>query len=169
MQCRPLVPSEADAVLAIINDAACAYRGAIPPDCWHEPYMSPAELQRELAARVEFDGAEIAGVLCGVMGLQDRGEVVLIRHAYVARGHQRRGIGGELLRRLLARSDKPVLIGTWAAATWAIDFYRRHGFRVVSADEKSSLLERYWAVPARQCAASVVLADARWPVSTPRD
>lgn len=162
MQCRALVPSEAAAVLAIINDAASAYRGVIPADCWHEPYMTKDELQRELAAQVAFDGVEVDGVLCGVMGLQDRGEVVLIRHAYVASAHQRTGVGGQLLQRLLARTAKPVLIGTWAAATWAIDFYRRHGFRVVSADEKTRLLERYWAVPARQREASVVLADPRW-------
>lgn len=168
MQCRPLLPSEAAAVLAIINDAAGAYRGVIPADCWHEPYMSQEELQRELAAQVAFDGVELEGVLCGVMGLQDRGEVVLIRHAYVAPAHQRTGVGGLLLQRLLARAAKPVLIGTWAAATWAIDFYRRHGFRVVSVDEKSRLLERYWAVPARQREASVVLADARWPTPDSR-
>jgi N-acetylglutamate synthase-like GNAT family acetyltransferase len=163
MQCRALAPSDADGVLAIINDAALAYRGVIPADCWHEPYMTQDELQRELTAQVAFDGVEVDGVLCGVMGLQDRGEVVLIRHAYVAPAHQRTGVGGQLLQRLLARTAKPVLIGTWAAATWAIDFYRRHGFRVVSADEKTRLLERYWAVPARQREASIVLADSRWP------
>ena len=152
-----------DRVLAIINDAASAYRGIIPDDRWKDPYMPAEELADEIAAGVEFDGFEIAGHgLVGVMGVQIVEDVALIRHAYVATGHQGSGIGSALLGGLRGRVDRPVLIGTWAAATWAIDFYRRRGFELVPAREKTELLRRYWTVPERQIETSVVLADPRW-------
>lgn len=151
-----------EALLAIINDAATAYRGAIPDDCWSEPYMPAGELVAEMEAGVEFWGWEDGEELLGVMGTQDVGDVTLIRHAYVRTEHQGQGIGGELLGFLAARTDRPLLVGTWAAATWAIRFYEGHGFRLVPAGEKDALLGRYWSIPARQVATSVVLADRRW-------
>lgn len=151
------------AILAIVNDAAQAYRGHIPADRWHEPYMPEAELRHELDAGVVFWGWEQAGKLIGVMGLQDVADVTLIRHAYVATAARRTGIGGKLLAFLLDRTSRPVLIGTWAAATWAIRFYEQHGFRVVSLAEKERLLRKYWRIPDRQIETSVVLADPKRP------
>jgi N-acetylglutamate synthase-like GNAT family acetyltransferase len=149
-------------MLAIINDAAQAYRGIIPADRWHEPYMPEGELREQIAAGVVFWGAEEDGRLVGVMGLQDVRDVTLIRHAYVATAARNRGIGGRLLDHLAAQTDRPILVGTWAAATWAIRFYEKRGFALVSAAEKDRLLSRYWSIPDRQVATSVVLADARW-------
>ncbi len=152
-----------DRILAIINDAAQAYRGIIPDDRWKDPYMPAEELADEIAAGIEFDGYEVEGAgLVGVMGIQPVEDVTLIRHAYVATDHRRSGIGSALLESLLARQDRPVLIGTWAAAEWAIAFYCRYGFETVPAPEQSRLLRRYWTVPERQIETSVVLADARW-------
>jgi N-acetylglutamate synthase-like GNAT family acetyltransferase len=155
---------EADvpAMFAIINDAAQAYRGAIPADRWHEPYMPEAELRAEIAAGVVFWGAEREERLIGVMGLQDVLDVALIRHAYVATVERGRGIGGALLRHLVDQTDRPLLVGTWAAATWAIRFYERHGFALTSPAEKERLLRRYWSIPDRQIETSVVLVDERW-------
>jgi GNAT superfamily N-acetyltransferase len=150
---------ERDAILEIVNAAAEAYRGVIPADRWHEPYMAPAELDREIAAGVEFWGYEAGGELLGVMGIQPLDEVDLIRHAYVKPGSQRGGVGGALLQHLVGHASRPMLVGTWAAAEWAIAFYRRHGFVQVSAEEKSRLLRTYWDIPERQIETSVVLAD----------
>jgi GNAT superfamily N-acetyltransferase len=155
-------PGDLPVVFAIINAAAQAYRGVIPADRWHEPYMPREELEREIAAGVAFFVFEEDSRVAGVMGIQDKDEVALIRHAYVAPAVQRRGIGRALLRHLERLTDKPVLIGTWAAATWAIDFYVRNGFSVVSREEKNRLLRRYWSIPERQIETSVVLADRRW-------
>ncbi|HEX7054733.1 MAG TPA: GNAT family N-acetyltransferase [Burkholderiales bacterium] len=155
-------PADLPAIDALINAAAQAYRGVIPADRWHEPYMPREELEREIAAGVVFHVYEKDGALAGVMGMQDRGEVALVRHAYVRPDEQRRGIGRALLRHVAGLTDKPVLIGTWAAATWAIDFYVRNGFRVVSPQDKDRLLRRYWTIPERQIETSVVLADSRW-------
>jgi N-acetylglutamate synthase-like GNAT family acetyltransferase len=149
-------------MLAIVNDAAQAYRGVIPADRWHEPYMPMDELAREIAAGIVFWVAEEDGRLLGVMGIQDKGDVALVRHAYVAPGVQRKGVGTSLLRHVQALAAKPVLIGTWAAASWAIDFYRRNRFTVVSSEDKDFLLRKYWSVPERQIETSVVLADERW-------
>jgi N-acetylglutamate synthase-like GNAT family acetyltransferase len=149
-------------ILTIINDAAVAYRGVIPADRWHEPYMSADELDREIAGGVVFWVAEHEGRLLGVMGIQDKGDVALVRHAYVASTTQRSGVGTMLLRHVSRLVDKPILIGTWAAASWAIGFYQRNGFRVVSDEEKDRLLRTYWSIPVRQIETSVVLADARW-------
>ncbi len=155
---RPCRDDERVAILAIVNAAAEAYRGVIPADRWHEPYMPGAELDGEIAAGVEFWGYEEGGELVGVMGIQPVRDVVLIRHAYVRPDRQGRGVGAELLRHLLERATRPVLIGTWAAAEWAIRFYRRHGFDLVDPERKAELLRAYWDIPERQVETSVVLA-----------
>lgn len=162
MQIRVLGAADREAVLALINAAAQAYRGTIPADLWREPYITAQALDAEFADGVVFRGAEDGGRLLGVMGIQDKDDVTLIRHAYVAPPAQRHGVGSALLRHLLGLTRKPVLIGTWAAATRAIAFYRRHDFVPVSEHLKEALLERYWSVPPRQVEASVVLADRRW-------
>ncbi len=151
-----------EAIYEIINDAAEAYRGIIPPDRWHEPYMPREELREEITAGVAFLGYEQDGELAGVMGTQDIQDVTLIRHAYVRTAQRSRGIGGELLARIMDDATRPVLIGTWADAVWAVRFYERHGFKVVSAQEKERLLHKYWSVPERQIETSVVLADQSW-------
>lgn len=155
-QCRD---DERDAILAIINAAAEAYRGVIPADRWHEPYMPGDELDGEIEAGVVFWGYEDEGELVGVMGIQDVGDVDLIRHAYVLPGRQRGGIGSALLERLAGSAQRPTLVGTWAAAEWAIDFYRRHGFELLPPERSAELLRRYWSIPERQIETSVVLAS----------
>ena len=155
-------PSDFETIRAIINDGAEAYRGVIPADRWTEPYMSREHLQHEIGAGVEFWGYEAGGNLVGVMGIQEVEDVTLIRHAYVRGSHQGRGIGALLLAHLRTLTDRPVLIGTWADAAWAIGFYRKHGFRLVTLAEKVRLLRRYWTIPERQIETSVVLADAGW-------
>ncbi|MBV9150934.1 MAG: GNAT family N-acetyltransferase [Alphaproteobacteria bacterium] len=149
-------------ILAIINAAAEAYRGVIPDDCWHEPYMPREELEREIDAGIQFWGFESDGALIGVMGIQPVRDVDLIRHAYVLPASQRNGAGGALLQHLRGLSSRRMLIGTWAAAEWAVDFYRRHGFEVVSPERKTELLKAYWTVPDRQIETSVVLANPRF-------
>jgi GNAT superfamily N-acetyltransferase len=167
---RPCRDDERETILEIVNAAAEAYRGVIPADRWHEPYMPASELDTELAAGVEFWGyesdGELIGVmtdgeLIGVMGIQPVQDVDLIRHAYVRPGSQRGGIGGALIEHLMRSATRPVLVGTWAAAEWAIDFYRRHGFVQVSPEEKTRLLRRYWEIPERQVETSVVLRGTR--------
>jgi N-acetylglutamate synthase-like GNAT family acetyltransferase len=147
------------AILQIINSAAAAYRGVIPDDRWHEPYMSESELAREIASGVVFWGYEADGELIGVMGIQPVRDVDLIRHAYVRPGQQQRGVGGELLAHLRRASARPMLVGTWADATWAIRFYERHGFELVARSAVPSLLKTYWSIPDRQIETSVVLAN----------
>jgi GNAT superfamily N-acetyltransferase len=149
-------------ILAIINDAAQVYRGAIPADCWHQPYMPAAALASEIADGVVMWVAEQDGRLLGAMGIQDKGEVALVRHAHTMPAIQRQGVGTRLLRHVEGLTDKPILIGTWAAAAWAIGFYRRNGYALVSDAEKDRLLRRYWSIPVRQIETSVVLADKRW-------
>ena len=157
MSIRPCRDDERATVLAIVNAAAQAYRDVIPADCWHEPYMPADELDREIDAGVVFWGYEDGGELVGVMGVQDVGDVDLMRHAYVLPGRQRRGVGGALLEQLAGPTERPILVGTWAAAEWAIDFYRRHGFQLVSRERGAELLRRYWSIPDRQVETSVVL------------
>jgi len=143
----------------IINDAARKYAGKIPADRWHEPYMPEEELRHEIQ-----DGAVFWGYyspkLVGVMGIQDKGDVALIRHAYVTPKEQGRGIGGELIEKLKNQTEKPILVGTWKATTWAISFYEKHGFEEVDEETKNFLLRKYWSIPERQVATSTVLADS---------
>ena len=162
MLIRKSVETDFEAMLGIVNDAAHAYRGVIPVDRWHDPYMPADELANEIAGGVVFWVAEQDGRLLGMMGIQDKGEVALVRHAYVAPTTQRSGVGTSLLRHVQGLVDKPILIGTWAAASWAIEFYRRNGFTVVTTSHKDRLLRTYWSIPARQIETSVVLADGRW-------
>ena len=165
---RACTADDFPAIFDIINQAAAAaYTGIIPPDRLRSPYMPEAELRHEIDAGVRFWGFDDAGQLLGVMGIQDVNDVTLIRHAYVRTGSQNRGVGGELLGHLRKLTEKPVLIGTWAAAEGAIRFYRRHGFQLVSPEEKDRLLNTYWTIPARQVETSVVLADAQWRSAHP--
>jgi GNAT superfamily N-acetyltransferase len=156
---RPCRDDEREEILAIVNAGAEAYRGVIPADRWHEPYMPAEELDRELAAGVEFWGYTGGDGLLGVMGIQPLPEVDLIRHAYVAPAAQRRGIGGALLEHLKSATSQQILVGTWAAAEWAIRFYERHGFRLVNTEQKTRLLKQHWTIPDRQIETSVVLAS----------
>jgi GNAT superfamily N-acetyltransferase len=158
---RPCREDESEAMLAIINSAAAAYRGAIPADCWHEPYMPAAELRSDIAAGITFVGYEVDGAVAGVMGIQPVRNVDLIRHAYVLPTYQGRGVGSALLAYLRAQTFRPILIGTWTAATWAIRFYERHGFHLAPETTKALLLRTYWRVPERQIETSVVLAAPR--------
>jgi len=155
---RPVRDDERAAVLAIVNAAAEAYRGVIPADRWREPYMPAAELDEEIAAGVAFWGYESEGGLLGVMGVQPVRDVDLIRHAYVAPGTQRRGVGGALLEHLVRARTRRMLVGTWAAAEWAVGFYRRHGFELVPEGRTAALLDTYWSIPDRQVETSVLLA-----------
>ena len=148
-----------EAIWEIINDGAQAYRGVIPADRWHEPYMPKEHLRAEMRDGVEFWGYEQGGELAGVMGIQRVQDVTLIRHAYVRTARRRGGIGEKLLAHLRATAETPVLIGTWADAGWAIAFYEKHGFRVVGLAEKETLLRKYWKIPERQIETSVVLSD----------
>jgi len=158
---RACTADDRDAIYAIINEAARAYQGVIPTDRWKEPYMPMDELQHEIDAGVRFWGYEEDGELVGVMGIQAVKDVTLIRHAYVRPSAQRSGIGAQLLSRLKSDVDDTLLIGTWAAATWAIRFYERNGFRLVDEATKNQLLKKYWTIPERQVEESVVLTDAR--------
>ncbi len=156
---RPCEAGERAVILAIVNAAATAYRGVIPADRWREPYMSSPELDEEIAAGVAFWGYVDDGALVGVMGIQPVEDVDLIRHAYVLPANQGKGVGGALVEHLRDLSGRRLLVGTWAAAEWAISFYRRHGFELVPAERKTDLLKRYWTVPERQIETSVVLAN----------
>jgi N-acetylglutamate synthase-like GNAT family acetyltransferase len=162
MLIRESVAADYTVIWDIINEAAHAYRGVIPPDRWHEPYMSTDELANEIGDGVIFWVAEQDGRVAGVMGIQDKGDVALVRHAYVAASAQRSGVGTRLLHHVEGLVKKPLLIGTWAAASWAIEFYERNGFTVVASDQKDKLLKTYWSIPERQVETSVVLADERW-------
>lgn len=157
---RRCIDADFAAIHAIINDASVAYRGVIPADCWHEPYMPQDALAREIGNGVQFWGWEQDGALSGVMGIQDVQDVTLIRHAYVRTVMRNHGIGARLLGYLRTLTDRPLLIGTWAAAGWAIRFYEKNGFRVVDDNEKVTLLKRYWSIPDRQIETSVVLTEA---------
>ena len=149
--------TEHHAIRLVINDAAKAYKGVIPADCWKSPYMSKAELEAEVAAGVLFWGLSVRGTLVGVMGLQHRDGVDLIRHSYVRRSWQGQGIGCALLAEVEGYSKGQILVGTWAQATWAISFYQANGYRLLDNSEKSQLLDQYWQIPTRQARASVVL------------
>jgi GNAT superfamily N-acetyltransferase len=176
---RPCADGDLDAMVAVINAAATAYAGVIPEDRYHQPYMHLDELRGEIGAGVRFWGlfeapAPPGGAggpagggeeLAGVMGIQDVGDVTLIRHAYVRPDRQRGGVGTRLLEYLVRLAEeppaRPLLVGTWAAAWWAVAFYERHGFALVTPAEKDRLLRRYWSIPARQVETSVVLRQVR--------
>jgi len=157
---RPCRDDERDAILAIVNAAAVAYRGVIPADRWREPYMPADELDEEIAAGVTFWGYEEAGSLIGIMGIQRVRDVDLIRHAYVVPDRQGQGVGGRLLEHIASSATRRMLVGTWAAAEWAIRFYRHHGFELLPREEGAALLRAYWSIPERQVETSVVLALA---------
>jgi GNAT superfamily N-acetyltransferase len=154
---RLCLDDDFESIYAIVNDAAQAYRGVIPADRWRKPYMLREELRHEIDARVVFYGFQRDGQLLGVMGKQDVADVTLIRHAYVRSAVRGQGIGSALLKDLRHATQRPLLVGTWAAATWAISFYERHGFALLSAEQKDALLQEYWAIPERQRETSVVL------------
>ena len=159
---RQCSSTELDEICSVINDAAVIYRANIPPDRWKEPYMPITELRDEVDDGVVFWGAYENDTLVGVMGLQYVDDVALVRHAYTRTANQGKGIGAKLLAHVAGQTDRPVLMGTWSAATWAIGFYQSHGFRLVSPEMKDKLLRRYWSIPERQIEESVVLADERW-------
>ncbi len=165
---RRCMESDLDGIYAIINDAAQAYKGLIPDDRWHEPYMPMEDLEDEIRDGVVFWGLEEDCELAGVMGIQDRGEVTLMRHAYVRTDRRKRGIGTRLLRHLEGLTHKPILIGTWAAAIWAVRFYEKNGYTSLSRVETERLLRLYWSIPERQIATSVVLANAAWKSANQR-
>jgi N-acetylglutamate synthase-like GNAT family acetyltransferase len=158
---RKCLENDFEAVYEIINDAAQAYKRVIPADRWHEPYMPQDQLQQEIDAGVNFWELVENDRLTGVMGIQDKGDVTLIRHAYIRTALRNRGVGSQLLRHLEAMTDSPILIGTWAAATWAVAFYEKNGYRLVSTDEKNRLLKKYWNISERQVETSMVLAKAK--------
>ena len=158
MNIRPFQTSDKKQILNVINQAAYVYKGVIPDDCWHEPYMAMQELQHEIADGVRFYVLEDQGVIQAVMGMQDKDRVQLIRHAYVKPGNQRGGLGGQLLSYLLGLLSKPVLVGTWQAAHWAVAFYEKHDFVLADTALKDKLLARYWKISPRQMETSVVLS-----------
>lgn len=156
---------DTELIYEIINDASQAYKGIIPDDRYHEPYMTIEELENELNDGVIFWGFEKDEKLLGVMGIQDREEVSLIRHAYVRTNQRKSGIGTKLLSHLIQMTEKPILIGTWDSAKWAINFYIKNGFQLVSEEEKIRLLNKYWNIPQRQIETSVVLCDRKVTIS----
>lgn len=149
-------------IFEIINDASIAYKGIIPKDRWKEPYMPKIELETQISEGVEFWNYQENNEILGVMGIQFKQGVTLIRHAYVRTVARKKGIGGKLLKHLTAMTHNPVLIGTWADASWAISFYKKHGFRVLPEKEKNNLLKTYWSIPERQVETSIVLASEDW-------
>ncbi len=149
-------------ILEIINDSSTAYKGIIPEDRWKEPYMPKEELEIQINEGVEFWKYEENNEVLGVMGIQFKQDVTLIRHAYIRTIARQKGIGGKLLKHLTSITQTPVLIGTWADASWAIRFYKKNGFRQVDENEKNKLLKTYWSIPERQVETSIVLADGKW-------
>jgi GNAT superfamily N-acetyltransferase len=155
---QKLTNADFQTILNIVNDAAIAYKGKIPADRWKEPYMPTQELEEEIQRGVQFYGWTENEIVIAVMGIQRIGDVTLIRHAYTLTSHQRRGFGEKLLNYLLSLAQtRKILVGTWASAPWAIGFYEKHGFRLVSTEEKNNLLHKYWNIPERQVETSVVL------------
>jgi len=156
------VQEDFETIWEVINDGSAAYKGVIPADRWHEPYMPQEELKTQMKEGVQFWCYKENEEILGVMGIQDKADVTLIRHAYVRSIHRNKGIGSELLTHLAAIATLPVLIGTWADAIWAIAFYEKHGYRLLSNSESASLLRKYWNIPFRQIETSVVLASPDW-------
>lgn len=159
---RKFTDEDFEEIFNIINDAAIAYKGVIPPDRWHEPYMTKEELKAQIEDGVRFSCYVDNNEMIGVMGIQDKTDVELIRHAYVRTKQRNKGIGTLLIGELIGDSTKPILVGTWKAAYWAIRFYEKHGFCLVDEEEKNRLLKKYWAIPDRQVETSVVLVDEKY-------
>jgi N-acetylglutamate synthase-like GNAT family acetyltransferase len=159
---RKATDEDFEEIFNIINDAAIAYKGVIPPDRWHEPYMTKEELRAQIEDGVRFSCYIDNNEIIGVMGIQNKADVELIRHAYVRTKQRKKGVGSLLLQELIKDTKKPILIGTWRAAKWAIRFYEKHGFRLVEEEEKNRLLKKYWAIPDRQVETSVVLVDGKY-------
>jgi len=152
---RQCQPRDINRIYFIINEAAKAYEDVIPADCYHQPYMPMDELEQEMK-RMTFFGWEVNGELVGVMGFEPVKDVALIRHAYVLPRWQGQGIGSKLLNHLKGLvTTSRLLVGTWADATWAIEFYERRGFSLMP--NKDELLKTYWDIPQRQIETSVVL------------
>jgi GNAT superfamily N-acetyltransferase len=152
---KKLSLKDSSIIYEVINEAARAYRGIIPEDCYHEPYMSKEELRREMGS-MTFFGWDQGGKTIGVIGFQPIKDITLVRHTYVLPGYQRKGIGKKLLNQVKQMTKtKQLLVGTWADAIWAIQFYRKHGFELMP--EKDELLSKYWDVPRHQVENSVVL------------
>jgi N-acetylglutamate synthase-like GNAT family acetyltransferase len=166
---RKATDEDFEEIFNIINDAAIAYKGVIPSDQWHEPYMTREELQAQIEDGVRFSCYADNSEIIGVMGIQDKADVALIRHAYVRTKQRKKGVGSLLLQELIKDEQKPILIGTWKAADWAIRFYEKHGFRLVDEEEKNRLLKKYWAIPDRQVETSVVLVDGKYKGSKDRE
>ncbi|TVZ15611.1 GNAT family N-acetyltransferase [Maribacter sp. MAR_2009_72] len=156
------VKKDLNSIYEIINDASIAYKGIIPADRWKEPYMPIEELTTQINEGVEFWNYEENNKILGVMGIQFKNDATLIRHAYVRTAARQKGIGGKLLAQLTDMAETPILIGTWRDASWAISFYKKHGFRQLSDDEKNKLLKIYWSIPERQVETSIVLASEDW-------
>jgi len=156
---RKCAVSDFEMIYEIINESSKVYRGIIPDDRWKEPYMPRNELQSEIEAGVNFSGYDVDGELVAVMGIQDVRDVTLIRHAYTRTAEQGKGFGKELLENLSSQTNKPILIGTWAESYWAISFYEKNGFCHTTSAEKDMLLRKYWNIPERQIATSVVLSN----------
>ncbi|MEM9005204.1 MAG: GNAT family N-acetyltransferase [Cyanobacteria bacterium P01_F01_bin.86] len=159
---RKYMDEDLENVFNVINDAAIAYKGVIPSDRWHEPYMTQEELQAQIDDGVRFSCYVDNHEIIGVMGIQDKSDVELIRHAYVRTKQRKKGIGTRLLQELMKDAAKPILVGTWKAAKWAISFYEKQGFCLVDEDDKNRLLKKYWAIPERQIETSVVLVDPKY-------
>lgn len=159
---RKALRGDLPAIHEIINDAASAYKGVIPASFTRGEYMTEKYLKDELRSGVKFFCYTRRGRPLGVMGIQDVRDVTLIRHAYVRTSARRQGIGGKLLKYLLGRAKKPVLIGTWRAAKWAVDFYKGYGFTVIEGAGKNRLLKKYWDISKKHMDSSVVLAGREW-------
>ena len=145
-------------ILHIINDASLRYKGIIPDNCWHEPYMSKQELIDELSDGVRMFGYHHNSKLIGVIGIQKIKDVILIRHAYTLTSHQGKGTGSALLKYLIKKNhDSRLLVGTWQSAIWAIQFYKKFGFILHTKDQSALLLKKYWKISSKQIKNSVVL------------
>jgi len=150
--------SDSSKILYVINDAAVRYKGIIPDNCWHEPYMSKQELVDEFTDGVRMFGYNRNNKLIGVIGIQEIKDVILIRHAYTLTSYQGKGIGSALLKYLLKRNQNSrLLVGTWRKARWAIRFYEKFDFILHAKKQATQLLKKYWKIPLKQIKNSVVL------------
>ena len=150
--------SDNSKILYIINDAALRYKGIIPDNCWHEPYMSEQELIDEFSDGVRMFGYHRNNKLIGVIGIQKTNDVILIRHAYTLTSYQGKGIGSALIEYLLKKNQNSrLLVGTWRNATWAIRFYEKFGFILHAKEQSTLLLKKYWKISSKQIKNSVVL------------